>query len=76
MFEVDDCVQQQYCQNLCWLGKLLDHKTLYFDVDPFMLHVLASLTTGYHIVGFIRREADEMGYRWHVFWRSCVSVMN
>jgi len=30
-----------YCQCLCLLAKLfLDHKTLYYDVDPFLFYVL------------------------------------
>ena len=30
-----------YCQSLCLLSKLfLDHKTLYYDVDPFLFYVL------------------------------------
>jgi hypothetical protein len=65
MFEVDGAVQQQYCQNLCWLGKLfLDHKTLYFDVDPCMFYVLCEFDErGYHIVGFYSKEKlSEMGY--------------
>ena len=65
MFEVDGAVQQQYCQNLCWLGKLfLDHKTLYFDVDPFMFYVLCEFDErGYHVVGFYSKEKlSEMGY--------------
>jgi MOZ/SAS family len=34
-------VRQVYCQNLCLLSKLfLDHKTLYYDVDPFLFYVL------------------------------------
>jgi len=37
MFEVDGKKAKVYCQNLCLLSKLfLDHKTLYYDVDPFM----------------------------------------
>ena len=32
---------QVYCQSLCLLSKLfLDHKTLYYDVDPFLFYVL------------------------------------
>jgi hypothetical protein len=32
---------QIYCQNLCLLAKLfLDHKTLYYDVEPFLFYVL------------------------------------
>jgi hypothetical protein len=41
IFEVDGKSQKLYCQNLCLLGKLfLDHKTLYFDVSPFLFYVL------------------------------------
>lgn len=32
---------QVYCQSLCLLSKLfLDHKTLYYDVDPFLFYIL------------------------------------
>eukprot|EP00960_Hanusia_phi_P065718 766195-Hanusia_phi.AAC.5 len=35
MFEVDGKKAKIYCQSLCLLSKLfLDHKTLYYDVDP------------------------------------------
>jgi hypothetical protein len=41
MFEVDGKKSKVYCQNLCLLSKLfLDHKTLYYDVDPFLFYVL------------------------------------
>ena len=37
VFEVDNYIHKLYCQNLCLLAKFfLDHKTLYFDVEPFM----------------------------------------
>ena len=37
VFEVDPSDQRIYCENLCLLAKLfLDHKTLYYDVDPFL----------------------------------------
>jgi hypothetical protein len=65
MFEVDGADQQIYCQNLCWLGKLfLDHKTLYYDVDPFMFYILCEFDErGYHIVGFYSKEKlSDMGY--------------
>lgn len=41
-----------YCQNLCLLSKLfLDHKTLYYDVDPFLFYVLCEVDSdGYHMV--------------------------
>ncbi len=47
------CVLTQvYCQNLCLLSKLfLDHKTLYYDVDPFLFYVLCERDqSGYHMV--------------------------
>ncbi|VDO80049.1 unnamed protein product, partial [Soboliphyme baturini] len=35
---------QVFCQNLCLLAKLfLDHKTLYFDVGPFMFYILCEI---------------------------------
>jgi len=38
---VDGNVNKIYCQNLCLLAKLfLDHKTLYYDVEPFLFYVL------------------------------------
>lgn len=41
VFEVDGNVNKIYCQNLCLLVKLfLDHKTLYYDVEPFLFYVL------------------------------------
>ena len=41
-----------YCQNLCLLSKLfLDHKSLYYDVDPFLFYVLCERDSdGYHPV--------------------------
>ncbi len=44
MFEVDGFEERLYCQNLCYIAKLfLDHKTLYFDVDPFLFYVLCEV---------------------------------
>ncbi|PHT28794.1 hypothetical protein CQW23_31611 [Capsicum baccatum] len=41
MFEVDGKKNKVYGQNLCYLAKLfLDHKTLYYDVNPFLFYVL------------------------------------
>ncbi|CAG2108286.1 unnamed protein product, partial [Medioppia subpectinata] len=40
-FEVDGETNKQFCQNLCLLAKLfLDHKTLYFDVEPFLFYIM------------------------------------
>jgi hypothetical protein len=36
----DVCIQV-WCQNLCYLAKMfLDHKYLYYDVDPFFFYVV------------------------------------
>ena len=44
VFEVDGFEERIYCQNLCYIAKLfLDHKTLYFDVDPFLFYVLCEV---------------------------------
>lgn len=41
VFEVDGQLRKSYCQQLCLLAKLfLDHKTLYYDVEPFLFYVL------------------------------------
>jgi hypothetical protein len=44
-------------QNLCLLAKLfLDHKTLYYDVDPFLFYVLTECDDdGHHIVGYFSK---------------------
>jgi len=48
---------QAYAQNLCLLAKLfLDHKTLYYDTDPFLFYVMCELDSfGYHIVGYFSK---------------------
>lgn len=38
-----------YCQNLCLLAKLfLDHKTIYYDVSPFLFYILCEVDTENH----------------------------
>uniref|UniRef100_A0A8D7ZTR7 histone acetyltransferase n=2 Tax=Culex pipiens TaxID=7175 RepID=A0A8D7ZTR7_CULPI len=51
IFEVDGNANKIYCQNLCLLAKLfLDHKTLYYDVEPFLFYVLTKYDRkGYHL---------------------------
>jgi histone acetyltransferase MYST1 len=58
MFEVDGKENKIYCQNLCLLSKLfLDHKTLYYDVDPFLFYILCEFdSSGCHIVGYFSKE--------------------
>lgn len=65
MFELDGAKSKIYCQNLCYLAKFfLDHKTLHYDVDPFLFYVLCEYDErGYHIVGFFSKEKySEQGY--------------
>lgn len=52
--------QQMYAQNLCLLAKLfLDHKTLYYDTDPFLFYVLCEIDNrGYHMVGYFSKEKE------------------
>jgi len=52
---------QIYCQNLCLLAKLfLDHKTLYFDVEPFVFYLLTEVDRqGAHIVGYFSKVGGE-----------------
>lgn len=60
VFEVDGSNQKIYCQCLCLLAKLfLDHKTLYYDVDPFLFYILTEYDkNGYHVVGYFSKEKN------------------
>jgi len=65
MFEVDGLKERLYCQNLCYIAKLfLDHKTLYFDVDPFLFYILCEVDErGFHPVGYYSKEKySDVGY--------------
>ena len=55
--QVDGNVSTIYCQNLCLLAKLfLDHKTLYYDVEPFLFYVLTQNDSkGCHLVGYFSK---------------------
>ncbi|XP_019721477.1 histone acetyltransferase KAT6B [Hippocampus comes] len=58
VFEVDGNVSKLFCQNLCLLAKLfLDHKTLYYDVEPFLFYILTKNDhKGCHFVGYFSKE--------------------
>ncbi|TNN08879.1 Histone acetyltransferase KAT6B [Schistosoma japonicum] len=70
VFEVDGYTSRLYCQQLCLLAKLfLDHKTLYYDVEPFLFYVVtvhhndvdANKTDidnerCFHLVGYFSKE--------------------
>ena len=59
-FEIDGRKNKAYAQNLCLLAKLfLDHKTLYYDTDPFLFYIMCELDhMGYHIVGYFSKEKE------------------
>jgi histone acetyltransferase MYST1 len=58
VFELDGKDHRAYCQKLCLLAKLfLDHKTLYYDVNPFYFYVVTTVDShGAHIVGYFSKE--------------------
>ncbi|GFH48383.1 histone acetyltransferase MYST1 [Chaetoceros tenuissimus] len=58
VYEIDGKDHRVYCQNLCLLAKLfLDHKNLYYDVDPFNFYVITETDeNGAHIVGYFSKE--------------------
>uniref|UniRef100_A0A9J7X2P4 histone acetyltransferase n=1 Tax=Cyprinus carpio carpio TaxID=630221 RepID=A0A9J7X2P4_CYPCA len=58
VFEVDGNISKIFCQNLCLLAKLfLDHKTLYYDVEPFLFYVLTQNDEkGCHLIGYFSKE--------------------
>ena len=58
VFEIDGALEPVYCQNLCLLAKLfLDHKTLYYDVNPFYFYIVTEVDqSGCHVVGYFSKE--------------------
>lgn len=60
VFEVNGTDEKGYCQNLCLISKLfLDHKTLYYDVEPFLFYVFTERDdSGFHIVGYFSKEKN------------------
>ncbi|XP_055054919.1 histone acetyltransferase KAT5a isoform X2 [Misgurnus anguillicaudatus] len=59
-FEIDGRKNKAYSQNLCLLAKcFLDHKTLYYDTDPFLFYVMTEYDPkGFHIVGYFSKEKE------------------
>lgn len=60
VFEVDGKKEVTYCENLCYLSKLfLDHKTLSYDVEPFLFYILCEYDQyGYHFIGYFSKEKE------------------
>ncbi|SCV05812.1 LANO_0H15720g1_1 [Lachancea nothofagi CBS 11611] len=59
-FEIDGRKQRTWCRNLCLFSKLfLDHKTLYYDVDPFLFYCMTRRDElGHHLVGYFSKEKE------------------
>ena len=59
-FEIDGRKQKVWCRNLCLLSKLfLDHKTLYYDVDPFLFYCMTERDEyGFHLIGYFSKEKE------------------
>ncbi|PWZ03209.1 acyl-CoA N-acyltransferase, partial [Testicularia cyperi] len=60
IWEVDGAEQKLYCQNLSLFGKLfIDHKTIYFDVEPFLFYILTDASASFdHPLGFFSKEKN------------------
>jgi histone acetyltransferase HTATIP len=59
-FEIDGRRQRTWCRNLCLLSKMfLDHKTLFYDVDPFLFYVMTTRDEkGFHLIGYFSKEKE------------------
>lgn len=66
VWQVDGKRYKQYCQHLCLLAKFfLDHKTLYYDVEPFLFYIMTLADVdGCHIVGYFSKVSS--GSRWFI----------
>ncbi|KAI9317729.1 acyl-CoA N-acyltransferase, partial [Dichotomocladium elegans] len=64
VFEVDGRKNKIYCQNLCLLAKMfLDHKTLYYDVEPFLFYILTEVDSqGCHFVGYFSKAGRKTAH--------------
>jgi len=62
-------------QSLCLLSKLfLDHKTLYYDVDPFLFYVMTEVDKkGAHVVGYFSKEKESPDDHNLAYAPSCIS---
>lgn len=58
IWEVDGAREKLYAQNLSLFGKLfIDHKTIYFDVEPFLFYVVTDSTANFdYVLGFFSKE--------------------
>ena len=67
-FEVDGRKNKEYAQNMCLVAKLfLDHKTLYYDTDPFLFYVMTENDSKGKL--FLRFFGGLMNFRSWGTWR-------
>jgi len=73
VYEICGKRYKQYCQSLCLLAKFfLDHKTLYFDVEPFLFYVMTTAdSSGCHVVGYFSKEKNSV----HNYNVSCILTL-
>ncbi|XP_067623878.1 histone acetyltransferase KAT7 isoform X2 [Eurosta solidaginis] len=66
VWQVDGKRHKQYCQHLCLLAKFfLDHKTLYYDVEPFLFYIMTLADVdGCHTVGYFSKWVSEYCYEY------------
>ncbi|KAF9010544.1 histone acetyltransferase, MYST superfamily [Cyathus striatus] len=59
-YEIDGKRQLTWCRNLSLLSKcFLDHKTLYYDVTPFLYYVMVKRdSAGCHVIGYFSKEKE------------------
>lgn len=58
VFRIDGNISQKYCKSLCLIGKtLIEDKTLYNDVSPFLFYVLVLFKEKkYFLIGYFSKE--------------------
>lgn len=75
LFLTSSLSSQVYCQNLCLLSKMfLDHKSLFYDVEPFLFYVLTELDAhGAQFVGYFSKEKRSPN-EWNLSCIMCLPV--
>ena len=58
VWEIDGAISTLYAQHLSLLGKLfIDHKTVFFDVEPFQFYVLTDAESQFdHVLAYFSKE--------------------
>lgn len=76
IFEVDGNLARVYCRNLCLLSKLfIDHKTLYFDVEPFLFYILTvNDSYGCHFAGYFSKVKFYLFFFNYILFRKSIVI--